>query len=236
MFTPIQILKDKFGYQSFRFNQEEIINTILRQQDAFVLMPTGGGKSLCYQIPALIFPGLTVVISPLIALMKDQVDALRINGIKASYLNSSLSSEESSEVYNELKRGELKLLYIAPERLFNNNEQFMFFLKSLRVALFAIDEAHCISEWGHDFRPDYRNLSLLKKLFPQVPLIALTATATAKVREDIINQLNLQKAPLYITSFNRENLNLSIIEKKQAFPKLINLMQKYKGESVIIYS
>ncbi len=235
MFTPIQILKDKFGYQSFRFNQEEIINTILRQQDAFVLMPTGGGKSLCYQIPALIFPGLTVVISPLIALMKDQVDALRINGIKASYLNSSLSSEESSEVYNELKRGELKLLYIAPERLFNNNEQFMFFLKSLRVALFAIDEAHCISHWGHDFRPEYRMLSSLKKEFPAVPIVALTATADKLTRDDILNKLQLNQARVFISSFNRPNIHYNILPKRGMYDELTTYLETHHDDSGIIY-
>jgi len=147
MQTPIQILKTKFGYESFRFNQEEIINTVLQKQDAFVLMPTGGGKSLCYQIPALIFDGLTVVISPLIALMKDQVDALRLNGIKAAYLNSSLDSQEVVDIYKQLNNNEIKLLYISPEKLLSNNQQFLVFLRELKISLFAIDEAHCISHW-----------------------------------------------------------------------------------------
>ncbi len=229
----LKTLKEYFGYDEFRPMQADIINSVLDGKDNFVLMPTGGGKSLCYQLPALELPGLTLVISPLIALMKDQVDALQANGIKAEFINSSLTASQIAAAYERAQNNELKILYLAPERFAQT--EFQQQLKNLNISLIAVDEAHCISEWGHDFRPDYRNLSLLKKLFPQVPLIALTATATAKVREDIINQLNLQKAPLYITSFNRENLNLSIIEKKQAFPKLINLMQKYKGESVIIY-
>src|SRR3989344_5838641 len=166
MQTPVQVLKNKFGYESFRFNQEEIINTILRKQDVFVFMPTGGGKSLCYQIPALLFDGLTVVVSPLIALMKDQVDALRLNGVKAAYLNSSLSSPEHDEIISRLKRGELKLLYIAPEKIFGSGGTFLNILKEVGVSLFAIDEAHCISEWGHDFRPEYLELSRLKIEFP----------------------------------------------------------------------
>ncbi len=172
MKTPIQVLKNKFGYESFRFNQAEIIQTIMQKRDAFVLMPTGGGKSLCYQIPALLFDGLTVVVSPLIALMKDQVDALRLNGIKAAYMNSSLDGDEISDIYDQLNKGEIKLLYVSPERLHGNNQQFLVFLRSLDISLFAIDEAHCISSWGHDFRPEYRMLSSLKKEFLKVPIIA----------------------------------------------------------------
>lgn len=229
----LKTLKNYFGYDEFRPMQAEIIKSVLAGKDNFVLMPTGGGKSLCYQLPALELPGLTLVISPLIALMKDQVDALKVNGVKAEFINSSLTSAQIEGAYNRAKNNEIKILYLAPERF--ALAEFQTFLKSLTISLIAVDEAHCISEWGHDFRPDYRNLSLLKKLFPTVPLIALTATATAKVREDIINQLSLKKAPIFITSFNRENLSLSIIEKKQAFPKLVNLLGKYKNESVIIY-
>jgi ATP-dependent DNA helicase RecQ len=226
-------LKTFFGFDEFRPMQADIILSVLDKKDNFVLMPTGGGKSLCYQLPALELPGITLVVSPLIALMKDQVDALQANGIKAEFINSSLSPAQIDAAYTRAKNNEIKILYLAPERFALSG--FKEFLKSLAISLIAVDEAHCISEWGHDFRPEYRNLSSLKKLFPSVPLIALTATATAKVRADIINQLNLQKAPVFISSFNRENLNLSVIEKKKAFPKLVNLLQKYKEESVIIY-
>ncbi len=227
------LLKKYFGYDTFRPLQEEVITNVLSGKDSFVLMPTGGGKSLCYQLPALKFPGLTIVISPLIALMKDQVDALNANGIKAEFINSSLLPAKIEEIKNRVINKDVKILYLAPERFALPN--FQDFLLSLDISLIAVDEAHCISEWGHDFRPDYRNLGLLKKLFPQIPLIALTATATEKVREDIINHLNLTKAPIFISSFNRDNLNLSVVNKKQAFPKLVHLLQKYKDDSVIIY-
>lgn len=227
------LLKKYFGYDNFRPLQEEIIKEVLGGRDAFVLMPTGGGKSLCYQLPALKFDGLTLVISPLIALMKDQVDALKACGIKAEFINSSLTPEQIGEACKRARRNEIKILYVAPERFALGD--FQDFLKNLTVSLIAVDEAHCISEWGHDFRPDYRNLSQLKRLFPTTPLIALTATATAKVREDIIAQLKLQKARSFISSFNRENLHVSVLEKRQAFAKLLNLLEKYRNESVIIY-
>ncbi|MBP6942518.1 MAG: DNA helicase RecQ [Candidatus Buchananbacteria bacterium] len=227
------LLKQYFGYDEFRPLQEEIINHVVAQNDCFVLMPTGGGKSLCYQLPALKLDGVTLVISPLIALMKDQVDALRACGVKAEYINSSLSAEHIETICERVQAGEVKILYVAPERFALS--KFQEFLKSLPLALIAVDEAHCISEWGHDFRTDYRNLNRLKKLFPETPLIALTATATQKVREDIVNQLELQQARVFVSSFDRENLRVSVIEKKQAFTKLVHLLQKYKHESVIIY-
>lgn len=227
------LLKKYFGFDEFRPLQADIIKNVLAGQDSFVLMPTGGGKSLCYQLPALKFPGLTIVISPLIALMKDQVDSLRANGIEAEFINSSLAPNEIEKVCERVIDKKIKLLYIAPERLALSG--FQKFLTEQEVSLIAIDEAHCISEWGHDFRPDYRNLGQLKKIFQSVPIIALTATATAKVREDIVRQLKLLNAKTFVSSFNRENLELRVIEKKHALPKLVQLLNKYKGESVIIY-
>lgn len=228
-----KILKKYFGYEKFRPLQEEIIGCILKKRDCFVLMPTGGGKSLCYQLPALKFDGLTLVISPLISLMKDQVDALQACGVSAEFINSSLSPKQISDIRDKILDKKVKILYVAPERFAYSS--FHNFLKALPLSLIAVDEAHCISEWGHDFRPAYRNLSLLKELFPSVPLIALTATATIKAREDIISQLQLQKADIFISSFNRENLHIGVLEKKQAFQKLLFLLQKYKKQSVIIY-
>lgn len=226
------LLKKHFGYDEFRPLQAEIIKNVLSRKDSFVLMPTGGGKSLCFQLPALKFPGITLVISPLIALMKDQVDGLNENGITADFLNSSQSPEEQNRVIENLKNKTNKLLYIAPERFALPG--FQNILSSLDVSLIAVDEAHCISEWGHDFRPEYRNLQNLKNFFPGVPIIALTATATKKVSEDILRQLKL-KPKTFISSFNRENLNISVINKKNALNKLINLLENYKNQSVIIY-
>jgi len=227
------LLKKYFGFDDFRPFQEKVIGNVLEKKDTLVIMPTGGGKSLCYQLPALKFEGITLVISPLIALMKDQVDALKANGIKAEFLNSSLNYQEISDIQNQAKAGDLKILYLAPERL--ALEPFKFFLKTLTISFIAIDEAHCISEWGHDFRPDYRNLNFFKKTFPRVPIIALTATATPKVQKDIVKQLSLNKAKIYISSFDRKNLNFLIFKKKNAFNKLIQILNKHKNESVIIY-
>ena len=228
-----QLLKTYFGYDEFRPLQEEVIDNVMAGKDTFVLMPTGGGKSLCYQLPALKFEGLTLVISPLIALMKDQVDALKTNGISAEYINSSLLPAEIQEIQERVIAGEVKILYVAPERLALQN--FQSFLKTANIKLIAVDEAHCISEWGHDFRPDYRNLKLFKSQFPNIPIIALTATATVKVREDIIKQLSLNNSKPFVSSFDRENLAMIVTRKKRAFDKLLRLIQKHKNEPVIIY-
>ncbi len=228
-----QHLKTYFGYDEFRPLQEEIILNVLEKKNTLVLMPTGGGKSLCFQLPALMLPGITVVISPLIALMKDQVDTLRANGINAAYLNSSLDAAEIEDIQAEARSGALKILYIAPERL--ARVEFQFFLRSLKVSLLAVDEAHCISEWGHDFRPEYRNLKTLRQTFPHVPCIALTATATMRVRTDILSQLNMQDSPVFLSSHNRPNLNYIVKPKLQSFGQLVELLKEHKGESVIIY-
>jgi len=228
-----KLLKTHFGYDRFRPLQKEIISNVLAKKDTFVLMPTGGGKSLCYQLPAMKFSGLTLVVSPLISLMKDQVDSLKANGIEAEFLNSSLLPQDAMDIRQKVKAGKTKILYVAPERL--AFDFFREFLHSLKLSLIAIDEAHCISEWGHDFRPEYRNLKFFKKEFPKVPVIALTATATPKVRADIIKQLSLRKAKQFASSFDRKNLTFSVLRKKNAFEKLLALLKKHKGESVIIY-
>jgi ATP-dependent DNA helicase RecQ len=229
----LNILKTNFGFDQFRPLQEEIIKCVISQRDAFVLMPTGGGKSLCYQLPALILPGLTLVISPLIALMKDQVDALKANGIPAEFINSTLPRTEIDKIQTEARIGKIKLLYVAPERLIM--PEFQHFLKTITVSLIAIDESHCISEWGHDFRPDYRNLHMLRNIFPKVPAMALTATATKKVREDIICQLSLDKAQIFISSFDRPNLSYAVLPRKGSYAQLIQILRECKNESAIIY-
>ncbi len=230
-----EILHTCFGYESFRMHQEPAIATILSGKDCLLLMPTGGGKSVCYQIPAIIFDGLTLVVSPLIALMKDQVDALRSNGIAAAFLNSSQSSAEQVEVFRAVRAGEVKLLYVAPERLFQSGDRFIEFLRSINVSLFAIDEAHCISSWGHDFRPEYQRLARLKREFPQVPLIALTATADALVRQDIVQHLAIPDAEIFVSSFNRPNIRYTVEPKRGSYGRLLDFISDRKDESGIIY-
>ena len=229
----LDLLKAHFGYDSFRPLQEEIIGNVLSCKDSLVLMPTGGGKSLCYQLPALSFSGLTLVVSPLISLMKDQIDALVAKGITAEFINSTLSSQQIAGVQSRAKKGQVKILYLAPERLALPG--FQDFLRTLDVSLLAIDEAHCISEWGHDFRPDYRDLKSLRAIYPQVPVIALTATATEKVREDIVGQLGLRQGQEFVSSFNRPNLTYNVQPKTTAFSKLLTLLRRHQDEATIIY-
>lgn len=227
------LLKTYFGYDKFRPLQEEIIKNVLNLKDSFVLMPTGGGKSLCYQLPALKFDGLTLVVSPLIALMHDQVTALRANGVEAEFINSTLLFEDKIRIKQSIVQGRTKILYVAPERL--ALQVFRSFLQTISISLIAVDEAHCISWWGHDFRPDYTRLKFLKEWFPGVPIIALTATATPKVQESIVQNLNLYNPKIFISSFNRENLSFIVLRKKKALDKLLTILQKHKNESAIIY-
>jgi len=229
----LNFLKTHFGFDQFRPWQAEIIRHVISQKDAFVLMPTGGGKSLCFQLAALKMPGVTLVVSPLIALMKDQVDALKANGIPAEFINSTLTRAEIDQIQEDALRGRIKILYAAPERLIL--PEFQQFLKKISVSLLAIDEAHCISEWGHDFRPEYRNLKMLRNLFPQVPAMALTATATTKVREDIIGQLSLEKAKIFISSFNRPNLSYAVLPQKDSYGQLINIFREHRDQAAIVY-
>ncbi len=226
-------LKTTFGYGAFRPLQREIIEAALADQDVFALLPTGGGKSLCFQLPALLRPGLTVVVSPLIALMKDQVDQLQAAGVAATYLNSTLSADEARSRLSGLHRGEWRLLYVAPERLMLDNWQAN--LKGWNVTALAIDEAHCISEWGHDFRPEYRQIAKLRDLLPGVPVMALTATATGRVRDDIIKHLRLTGPHTFVASFNRPNLSYRVIPKDQPAKQIINFVRTRETESGIIY-
>jgi ATP-dependent DNA helicase RecQ len=226
-------LKTTFGYGAFRPLQREIIEAALADQDVFALLPTGGGKSLCFQLPALLRPGLTVVVSPLIALMKDQVDQLQAAGVAATYLNSTLSADEARSRLSGLHRGEWRLLYVAPERLMLDNWQAN--LKAWNVTALAIDEAHCISEWGHDFRPEYRQIAQLRDLLPGVPVMALTATATGRVRDDIIKHLRLTGPHTFVASFNRPNLSYRVIPKDQPAKQIINFVRTRENESGIIY-
>lgn len=230
---PQTTLKQVFGYEAFRPLQQEIIEGLIAGQDAFVLMPTGGGKSLCYQVPALHRPGVAIVVSPLISLMKDQVDALLANGVQAAYYNSALGSAEARRVLARLHAQELDLLYIAPERLLS--ESFLERLKELEIALFAIDEAHCISQWGHDFRPEYSQLGQLRELFPEIPLIALTATAEAHTRQDILRLLHLDPSRSFVSGFDRPNIRYTVLEKTKPTEQLQAFLKQHAGESGIIY-
>ena len=229
----LKLLKEHFGFAAFRPLQEKIIRDALAGRDVFALLPTGGGKSLCFQLPAIARPGLTVVVSPLIALMKDQVDALQANGVAATFLNSSLDAEESRARLRRLHKGEFRLLYVAPERLMLSG--FLSDLAQWKPSLIAVDEAHCISEWGHDFRPEYRKLPELRRLFPDVPVMALTATATERVRADIVSLLKLRAPTCYIASFNRPNLAYQVAAKMDAYEQAMSFVKSRPRESGIIY-
>lgn len=231
--TALSVLKSVFGYQSFRKGQEEVIHAALNGQDALVVMATGNGKSLCYQIPALCFDGLTLVISPLISLMKDQVDQLQANGIEADFLNSSQTLEQQQQVQNKLISGQLKLLYVSPEKVMTNS--FFQLISYSKVSFIAIDEAHCISQWGHDFRPEYTQLGGLKASFPNAPIMALTATADYATRQDILTHLNLENPHKYIGSFDRPNIRYTLEEKYKPMEQLIRFVLAQKGKSGIIY-
>lgn len=234
MSNPQHILQHTFGYSAFRGSQADIIETVTQGGDALVLMPTGGGKSLCYQIPALVRAGCGVVISPLIALMQDQVDALRLLGVRASFLNSTLDAATAQNVENALLAGELDLLYIAPERL--NQERTLALLQSAPIALFAIDEAHCVSQWGHDFRADYLRLSMLHEQFPEVPRIALTATADERTRREIVERLDLDAARKFISGFDRPNIRYRIALKHNVKTQLLRFLQEeHPTDAGIIY-
>ncbi len=230
-----EILKKIFGYDSFRPLQLEIIKNLLAGKDTLAIMPTGGGKSLCYQIPALIFKGITIVVSPLISLMQDQVSALKENGVPAEYLNSSLEFSEYLETVRKLKNGEIKLVYVSPEGLASDKMMDIFHECSIPISCITIDEAHCVSEWGHDFRPDYLSISNVRRHFPDAVCLALTATATASVQQDIIKNLRLCNPTLFTASFNRKNIFLEVKPKKNAFSQVIECIEKHKDESGIIY-
>lgn len=234
--TPLsaqQVLESVFGYQNFRMGQQDVIEHAVTGLDSLVIMPTGGGKSLCYQIPALVRGGLTIVLSPLISLMKDQVDALKATGVAAAYMNSTLDRQESARIYADLHNNRLQILYLSPERLMAGD--FIEYIKQFPISLFAIDEAHCISSWGHDFRPEYNDLGKLKQHFPHVPVMALTATADDATRHDILNQLQMNDPKVSMSSFDRPNIRYSLVEKFKALDQLKKYVKQQDGVSGIVY-
>ncbi|MBF0350650.1 MAG: DNA helicase RecQ [SAR324 cluster bacterium] len=232
--SPLEILKHVFGYESFRGRQEEIIHQLLCGKDALVLMPTGGGKSLCFQIPALLREGVGVVVSPLIALMQDQVEALKQNGVRAEFLNSSQTYQENQRIEQQVRQGELDLIYVAPERLLT--DRFLNLLSQTRLSLFAIDEAHCVSQWGHDFRPEYLQLTVLHERFPEIPRVALTATADELTRREIRLKLGLEQAGIFISSFDRPNIHYRVVPKANAKQQLLDFLKtEHPNDSGIVY-
>ena len=228
-----ETLKKYFGFDTFRENQESITQALIDGKDVLALMPTGGGKSICYQLPALLMKGTAIVVSPLISLMKDQVGGLRTNGIPAAFINSSLSPAVTAQVENDFVNGALKLLYVSPEKLISAS--FFSLLQKGNINLFAIDEAHCISSWGHDFRPEYAKLGFIKNQFPHIPIIALTATADKITRRDIVDQLKLHQPETYISSFDRPNIHLEVRPALDRFNQILSFIKSKNGQSGIIY-
>lgn len=232
---PENVLKTVFGYDTFRPLQKDIITNVLKGKDTLAVMPTGGGKSLCYQLPALIMEGMTLVVSPLISLMQDQVGSLKTNGINSVFLNSSLSWEEYLQATDEIKNGQIKILYVSPEGLATQKIRELLSAPEIKISCITIDEAHCVSAWGHDFRPDYLEIKSIRKLFPNAVMLALTATATEKVRTDIMQNLGMKKPAIFISSFNRPNIYLEVQPKRNALDQVIKCIKKHSGESGIIY-